>query len=273
MPKKTQVSKKKEKAVKSEEGSALTETVQGIIKEYKHSPLYDAEGEDIKAVPRVSTGIFGLDMATKGGLPLCRVSMAYGPAAGGKTTLFLRGTANAQRLCANCYQPGEFDRGTIVLPDMKTGKPRKVETWVIQDCPCGKPKDYLSLWVDAEHVWLPSWSKDQGVWTEKLILLRPEYGEQAFDSAIAFINTGDVGLVVIDSLASMSSAKEFESSMRQELQGVSARMNNKFLRKIVSTMNACENKFGVTPTVWLINQYREKIGIMFGSPEGGSKSG
>jgi len=263
---KTKGTKKKDKGQEDEWG-ALTEVVQGAIKEYGHSPLHSAEGADATIVPRAGTGIFGMDMTTGGGLPMGRVSMAYGPAAGGKTTLLMRATAAAQMLCANCYQPGEFERGVIELPDLKTGKRRKVETLVIKNCPCGKPKNLITLWVDAEHVWLPSWAKRNGVRPEKVILLRPDFGEQAYDIAIAMLNSGAVRLINIDSLAAMSPAKEIESSMTQELQGVGARMNNKFLRKIVSMMNTCENKFGTTPTLWLVNQYREKIGVFFGSPE------
>jgi hypothetical protein len=57
-----------------------------------------------------------------------------------------------------------------------------------------------------------------------------------------------------------------ESSMEQAHQGVSARMNNKFLRKLVMAMNYCANTYGSSPSLWLINQYREKIGVMFGDP-------
>jgi len=162
---------------------------------------------------------------------------------------------------------GTFKEGTIDLPDLEKGGVKKVKTQVIVDCPCGDPRDYLGIWIDAEGVWEPTWSARMGVWTEKVMLMRPSYGEQAYDVAVGMIDSGEVDIIVIDSLAAVTPAAEVTSSMEQQLQGVAARVNNKFIRKIVSSMNKCFQRLGRTPTLWLVNQYRQKIGVMFGPTE------
>lgn len=245
----------------------LESLIAGATKKYGQRVLVGADEMSVKIVPRVSTGLYGLDAKTNGGFPLGRVMMLYGEARSAKTTTYLRGLGNAQKLCANCFKEGTFKDGVIELPDlMEGGKRKKIETQVIVDCPCGNPKDFLTLWIDAEGVWLTDWAERMGVLPEKVMLMRPSYGEQAFDIAVAMMNRGIVDLVVIDSLAAMSPAAEVKTSMEQSHQGVSARMNNKFLRKLVAGMNNCFQKNDKAPTLWLVNQYREKIGVMFGSP-------
>lgn len=252
---------------KGSRAQRLGALVVGAKKKYGHSVLSKASKTEALIVPRVSSGVFGVDLRTNGGLPLRRVVMIYGPKSGGKTTMYLRGMAEAQKLCANCCQPGEFEDGVIELPDLETGEVREVETQVITSCPCGKPRDFLAFWMDAEGVWDVDWAIRNGVWAEKVILMRPAYGEQGYDMATAMINSGEIDLIVLDSIAAMTPRAEFEASMEQSLQGPAARMNNRFLRKIVGGMNMCFQQRGHTPGLWLVNQYREKIGVLFGSPE------
>lgn len=239
----------------------------GATKKYGHNVIHKASESEALVVPRVSTGLYGLDAKTNGGWPLRRVSMVYGLQSTWKTSGYLRGLGNAQRLCANCLKPGTFKEGTIELPDFEKGGIKKVKTQVITDCPCGDPSDYLAIWIDAEGVWEPKWSKRMGVWAEKVMLMRPSYGEQAYDVAVGMVDSGAVDHITIDSLAAMTPKAEIVDSMEQQLQGVAARVNNKFIRKIVSAMNHCFQRDGRTPTVWLVNQYRQKIGVMFGPSE------
>jgi len=251
---------------KGSRGERLAFVVQGSTKRYKKAVLSPARDHDMLVVPRVSTGLYGLDVATNGGIPLRRVTLVYGGKSGGKTTTFLRALGRAQRLCANCSQPGEFKEGTIELPNLKTGKVEKVKTDIITDCPCGNPRDTLGLWIDAEGVWLPSWAERMGVDTKKVILMRPTYGEQAYDIITAFAELQEIDIIVVDSLAALTPAEEHEAEMEEKQQGAAARMNNKFIRKIVGLMNeAYQNDKPMT--VWLINQYRQKIGVTFGPSE------
>ena len=236
-------------------------------KQYGHSVLRGASEEEILIVPRVSTGLFSLDLRTNGGWPLRRIAMAYGMESSCKTSSFLRGLGNAQRLCGNCSRPAIYEKGKMELPDLENGGEKIVDTYVIKECSCGNPRDYISLWIDAEGVWEPSWSKRMGVWPEKVLLMRPGYGEQAYDIVVNLIATGELDHVVIDSLAAMAPLAEKTNSTEQQHQGVSARMNNKFLRKMVSEMNTCFSAYNRIPTLWLINQLRQKIGVMFGPSE------
>jgi recombination protein RecA len=162
-------------------------------------------------------------------------------------------------------QQGVFEEGMLDIPNMNTGKVEKVKTQVIKSCPCGKPRNLLAFWIDAEGVWEPQWAERIGVWTEKVLLMRPTYGEQAYDVITSFVNISEIDLVIIDSLAALTPAVEFDAGMETPLQGVAARMNNRFIRKIIGGMNKAFNE-GKIITTWMVNQYRQKIGVMFGDP-------
>lgn len=244
----------------------LASVVMGAQKVFKANVFASGSDKRFHVVPRASTGLYCLDYMTGGGLPFGRVSMIIGPAKGGKTTTFLRALGNAQKLCANCYRPASFRKGTIRMPDLETGEIKEIETQVIDECPCGNPRDLIVLWVDAEGVFLSSWASRMGVLPEKVIVMRPSHGEQAYDAITAFVSVKEVDLVVIDSIAAMTPSAEFEASMSEQQQGVAARMNNKFIRKLVGGINAAFQE-GRPITVWAVNQYREKIGVLFGSPD------
>lgn len=253
--------------VTGDRAEKLAAVVQGANKEYGRPVMCDStRNNEMLVVPRVTTGLYGLDVKTNGGLPFGRAILVYGPAKGGKTTLLLRGVGQAQKLCANCYQPGVFQRGKMRLPDLKTGKIKEVETDVIVNCPCGNPRDMIILWIDAEGVWLPSWSERMGVQCEKVILSRPSYGEQAYNVITAFVSVKEIDLIVIDSLAQLTPVAEYDASMEEQQQGAAARMNNKFVRKVISGVNEAFQEERMI-TLWAVNQYREKIGVMFGSPD------
>ena len=85
--------------------------------------------------------------------------------------------------------------------------------------------------------------------------------------AEALLRGGQVDLMAIDSLAFMTSAKEIEADTQSELPGVQARMIGRGVRKFVAAVNAAGLQYGRRPTIILINQIRNKIGVMFGSPE------
>lgn len=253
-------------AVTGDRADKLSSVVQGTQKAYKRNIFVSGGDDRVMVVPRASTGLYCLDAMTNGGLPFGRVTMLMGPAKGGKTTTYMRSLGNAQKLCANCYKPGTFKRGIIRLPNLQTGEVEDVETDVICECPCGNPRDMIVLWVDSEGVFLSTWAQKMGVLPEKIILLRPSYGEQAYDTITAFVSVKEIDLIVIDSIAALTPSAEYEASMEENQQGVAARMNNRFIRKIVSGMNEAFQEDRPI-TVWMVNQYREKIGVMWGNPE------
>ena len=263
-------SKKKGQSVKgSDKGSRaerLGSIVQSSSKVNKQNIIHNADEESFLIVPRISTGLYGLDVATNGGWPVGRLSMVCGLEGSGKSNLYLQGLADAQKRCANCYQYGEFEDGILELPDMTSAKIVQVKTKVIKSCPCGKPRDLIPLWADAENCWNTSWARRLGVATEKVMVVKPTHSEQAYDLINEFVSFKDIDLIVIDSLAQLTPGDELMSSMGTIHQGLAARVNNKFFRKLIGGMCEAFNE-GRPITFWLVNQYRQKIGVMFGPSE------
>lgn len=116
-------------------------------------------------------------------------------------------------------------------------------------------------YVDAEHALDPAYMMDLGINLDELLLAQPHYGEEALEIVDKLIKTGEIGLIVVDSVASLVPKAELEGEMEANQMGLQARMMAKALRKITALAN--ENK----TLVVFINQIRMKIGIMFGNPE------
>lgn len=115
--------------------------------------------------------------------------------------------------------------------------------------------------IDAEHAFDKNYAKAIGVITDLVDISQPDYGEQALDIAIRLANSGLYSVIVIDSVAALVPKSEIEGEMEDSSIGVQARMMSKALRKIT----AAANNSGTM--IIFINQLREKIGVMFGSPE------
>jgi len=116
-------------------------------------------------------------------------------------------------------------------------------------------------YIDAEHALDPGYMTALGVDLDELLLAQPDYGEQALEIVDKLIRTGEIGLIVVDSVAALVPKAELEGDMEANQMGLQARMMSKALRKIVALAN--EHK----TLVIFINQLRMKIGIMFGNPE------
>lgn len=116
-------------------------------------------------------------------------------------------------------------------------------------------------YVDAEHALDPIYMQALGVDLDKLIFSQPDYGEQALEIVDRLVRSGEVGVVVIDSVASLIPKAELEGEMESAQMGLQARLMAKAMRKLVSA--ASETK----TLLLFINQLRNKIGIMFGNPE------
>ncbi|GAA1886682.1 recombinase RecA [Streptomyces durmitorensis] len=115
--------------------------------------------------------------------------------------------------------------------------------------------------IDAEHALDPEYAKKLGVDTDNLILSQPDNGEQALEIADILIRSGAIDLIVIDSVAALVPRAEIEGEMGDSHMGLQARLMSQALRKITSALSQTRT------TVIFINQLREKIGVMFGSPE------
>lgn len=118
-----------------------------------------------------------------------------------------------------------------------------------------------AAFIDAEHAMDPQYAKALGVDLDALLFSQPQSGEQALDLAQSIAETGDVSLIVIDSVAALTPLAEIEGDMAQQHVGVQARMMSKALRKLCSVLNQKRC------TAIFINQLRMKIGVMYGNPE------
>ena len=210
------------------------------------APLVFLSSESpILNVPRLKTGIFSLDLALGGGIPQGRVIRIFGPFSAGKTWSCLKIVRNNQHLCRSCW-------GTY-LKDKKKKK-----------C-CATPEKFKTLWLDIEGVWENKWAVTQGVNLDQLYISRTEFAEQALDIAHACMAEQAFDLVILDSLAALSSMKEMDSSQEDTKVAVNARVLNEFMRKAVSDINKRKDTDHKT-TLILINQVRYTISS-YGDPE------
>jgi len=122
-------------------------------------------------------------------------------------------------------------------------------------------KGGIAVFIDAEHALDRDWASRLGVNMDRLIINQPDYGEQALDFACKAIESGQVDLIVIDSVPALVPKEEIDGNIGDIQIGAMARMMSKAMRRISSIAS----KNGTT--VIFLNQIREKIGVMFGSPE------
>ena len=119
----------------------------------------------------------------------------------------------------------------------------------------------VCAYVDAEHAMDPVYAKAIGVDIDQLLISQPDTGEQALEIADMLIRSGALDVVVIDSVAALTPRAEIEGDMGDTHVGLQARLMSQALRKITANLNKSN-------TICIfINQLREKIGVMFGSPE------
>jgi recombination protein RecA len=179
-------------------------------------------------VETITTGSIALDEALgRGGLPKGRIVELYGPESSGKTTLALTAAAWVQR--------------------------------------AGR----VAAFIDAEHALDPDWAEVCGVQVEPdaekktpgLLLSQPDSGEQALDITERMAKSGAVGIIIVDSVAALVPRAEIEGAMGDSHVGLQARLMSQALRKLTPVCAATGT------TVLFINQLREKVGVMFGSPE------
>jgi recombination protein RecA len=116
-------------------------------------------------------------------------------------------------------------------------------------------------YIDAEHALDPVYMQALGVNLDDLIFSQPDYGEQALEIVDRLVRTGEIGVIVIDSVAALIPKAELEGEMEAAQMGLQARLMAKAMRKLTGL--ASENK----TLLLFINQLRSKIGVMFGNPE------
>lgn len=119
----------------------------------------------------------------------------------------------------------------------------------------------IAAFIDAEHALDPDYAGALGVDTDALLVSQPDTGEQALEIADMLIRSGALDIIVIDSVAALVPRAEIEGEMGDSHVGLQARLMSQALRKITGALNNSNT------TAIFINQLREKIGVMFGSPE------
>jgi recombination protein RecA len=119
----------------------------------------------------------------------------------------------------------------------------------------------IAAFIDAEHAFDRFYAEKLGVDIDNLIISQPDNGEQALEIAESLIRSGAVDIVVVDSVAALTPKSEIEGDMGDSKMGLHARLMSQALRKLTGTIHK------TNCTVFFINQLRDKIGVMFGSPE------
>jgi recombination protein RecA len=119
----------------------------------------------------------------------------------------------------------------------------------------------LAAFVDAEHALDPVYARKLGVDTDNLLISQPDYGEQALEITEALVRSGAIDILVVDSVAALVPKAELDGEMGDSHVGLHARLMSQALRKLTGTVSKSRT------SLIFINQIREKIGVMFGSPE------
>ena len=172
-------------------------------------------------VDKVSSGSLKIDSILGGGLPMGRMVEIYGPEASGKTTITLH----------------------VVAECMK------------------KYPDKLAAFIDAEHALDPEYAEKLGVDLDRLIINQPNSGEEGLEIAEALIRSGDVSVVIIDSVDALTPEVTIKGDMGDTHVAPLARLMSRGVRKLSGAVKK-NNALLV-----FVNQIREKVGIMFGNPE------
>ncbi len=119
----------------------------------------------------------------------------------------------------------------------------------------------VAAFIDVEHAMDPVYTKALGVNLDELLISQPDYGEQAMDIVETLVKSNAVDIIVVDSVAALVPRAELDGEIGDSHVGLQARLMSQSLRKLTGAINNSKT------TVIFINQIREKIGVMFGSPE------
>jgi recombination protein RecA len=119
----------------------------------------------------------------------------------------------------------------------------------------------IAAFIDAEHALDPSWAKKLGISLESLLVSQPTSGEEAMNIAEMLIKSNAIDIIVVDSVAALVPQKELDGEIGDSFVGLQARLMSQAMRKLTGAIAKSKT------TVIFINQIREKIGVMFGSPE------
>jgi recombination protein RecA len=154
---------------------------------------------------------------------------------------------------------GGFPRGRIneIFGPESSGK----TTIALQVVAEAQKRGGIAAFIDVEHALDPIYAKKLGVDVDNLLVSQPDYGEQALEITSHLISSGQIDVLVVDSVAALVPKAELEGEMGDSHMGVQARLMSQALRKLTGAVNKSRT------CLIFINQIREKIGVMFGNPE------
>ena len=119
----------------------------------------------------------------------------------------------------------------------------------------------IAAFIDAEHALDPVYAKKLGVNIDELLISQPDTGEQALDIVDALVRSGAIDIIVVDSVAALVPKAEIDGDMGDQVVGMHARLMSRAMRKLTGFISKSRT------VAVIINQIREKVGVMFGSPE------
>ena len=154
---------------------------------------------------------------------------------------------------------GGFPRGRIneIFGPESSGK----TTIALQVVAEAQKKGGIAAFIDVEHALDPSYARKLGVDVDNLLVSQPDFGEQALEITAHLIASGQIDVLVVDSVAALVPKSELDGEMGDSHMGVQARLMSQALRKLTGSVNKSRT------CLIFINQIREKIGVMFGNPE------
>jgi len=154
---------------------------------------------------------------------------------------------------------GGFPRGRIseIFGPESSGK----TTVALQVVAEAQKMGGMAAFIDVEHALDPNYARMLGVDVDNLLVSQPDYAEQALEITSALINSGSIDVLVVDSVAALVPKAELDGEMGDSFVGVQARLMSQAMRKLTGVVSKSKT------CLIFINQIREKIGVMFGSPE------
>ena len=174
-------------------------------------------GDEIADLVRLPTGIFSIDYALGGGIPIGKVTMVGGYESTGKTNLTLKTIASFQKLYP----------------------------------------DYRCIMLDVEHSYNRDWAEKLGVDTQALLHIKPENGEQVVDIVEAVLNTEDCGLVVIDSLGAMTQQVSIDKATEDKVMADIAALTAKLVKKTTVALGKAEKEGRPTTLFYVTQVYQK----------------
>lgn len=200
----------------------------------------------LEDIVRVPLGIPSLDYSLGGGVPVGRIWTIMGWESAGKSLLAFKTAAAFQRTCRHCFEP-------IYQWNDQTMEKEPV------DCGCDNPEPCVVMWVDLENSYTNRWASKFDIDEDSMTVFRPLYAEQMIDVIHTALSTGDIDLIVVDSVAGMTPSVEASESTEKQQRGLHARLMSKALR-VWSSAQSAVGLYHQAPTLLLLNQLRIDLG-------------